>query len=98
MNLALHQEINAFYEAGVKRIHFWPTLDFNKQLENFSSSGQRIKRTFVEKVSSQESNTEEKYELVFLLHYQIYSNHYSQYTYLKAQEPRFTRSVRSVYE
>ena len=37
-------------------------------------------------MSSQESNTEEKYELVFLLHYQIYSNLYSQYPYLKAQE------------
>jgi alkanesulfonate monooxygenase SsuD/methylene tetrahydromethanopterin reductase-like flavin-dependent oxidoreductase (luciferase family) len=30
------QKINAIYEAGVKRIHFWPIHDFNKQIEIFS--------------------------------------------------------------
>ena len=29
------QKINAFYEAGVKRIHFWPINDFEEQIEIF---------------------------------------------------------------
>lgn len=29
------QKINAFYEAGVKRIHFWPISDFEEQIEIF---------------------------------------------------------------
>jgi len=29
------QKINEFYEAGVKRIHFWPINDFEKQIEIF---------------------------------------------------------------
>jgi alkanesulfonate monooxygenase SsuD/methylene tetrahydromethanopterin reductase-like flavin-dependent oxidoreductase (luciferase family) len=29
------QKINEFHEAGVKRIHFWPVNDFEKQIEIF---------------------------------------------------------------
>ena len=29
------QKINDFYEAGVKRIHFWPISDFEEQIEIF---------------------------------------------------------------
>jgi alkanesulfonate monooxygenase SsuD/methylene tetrahydromethanopterin reductase-like flavin-dependent oxidoreductase (luciferase family) len=29
------QKINALYEAGVKRIHFWPISDFEEQIEIF---------------------------------------------------------------
>ena len=29
------QKIDAFYEAGVKRIHFWPISDFEEQIEIF---------------------------------------------------------------
>ena len=29
------QKINAFYEAGVKRIHFWPINDYEEQIEIF---------------------------------------------------------------
>ena len=29
------QKINAFHEAGVKRIHFWPISDFEEQIEIF---------------------------------------------------------------
>lgn len=29
------QKINAFYEAGVKRIHFWPINDFEEQIKIF---------------------------------------------------------------
>src|SRR5919198_3214051 len=29
------QKINALYEAGVKRIHFWPIRDFEEQIEIF---------------------------------------------------------------
>ena len=29
------QKINAFYEAGVERIHFWPISDFEEQIEIF---------------------------------------------------------------
>lgn len=30
------QKVNELYEAGVKRIHFWPIHDFNEQIEIFS--------------------------------------------------------------
>jgi alkanesulfonate monooxygenase SsuD/methylene tetrahydromethanopterin reductase-like flavin-dependent oxidoreductase (luciferase family) len=29
------QKVNAFYEAGAKRIHFWPISDFDEQIEVF---------------------------------------------------------------
>ena len=29
------QKINALYEDGVKRIHFWPISDFEEQIEIF---------------------------------------------------------------
>lgn len=30
------KKINTLYDVGVKRIHFWPTSDFNEQIEIFS--------------------------------------------------------------
>jgi hypothetical protein len=29
------QKINAFYEVGVKRIHFWAISDYEEQIEIF---------------------------------------------------------------
>jgi alkanesulfonate monooxygenase SsuD/methylene tetrahydromethanopterin reductase-like flavin-dependent oxidoreductase (luciferase family) len=30
------KKIKAFYEAGVKRIHFWPVSNYTEQMEIFS--------------------------------------------------------------
>jgi alkanesulfonate monooxygenase SsuD/methylene tetrahydromethanopterin reductase-like flavin-dependent oxidoreductase (luciferase family) len=36
------EKIRAFYEAGVKRIHFWPVSDYLEQIETFRNEIVRV--------------------------------------------------------